>query len=80
MKLEEREIKTVTEKGTLVQWSFLTYRCPKPSCTVEIVSFKDNNGFQNPCANLRSCNGKRKTVHAQEALLDEIYGKAKVEA
>lgn len=71
------EVKLTTEKGVSVERSFLSYRCPKPSCPTTTITFKENSGFQNPYAHLRSCYGRGKPIAVQKALLDDMYEEAK---
>lgn len=77
MTLQSREKKSVTEKGQSVQRVFLSYRCPKPSCAVKVITFKEKSGFQNPYSHLRSCYGRGKSFAQQQSILEGMYTSAR---
>lgn len=77
MTLESRDKKTVTENGAPIERVLLSYRCPKPTCAVKVVTFKEGSGFQNPYSHLRSCFGKRKSYAEQKEILDGMYRQAR---
>ena len=56
---------------------YLIYKCPKPTCLSERLSFQANTGYQNPYAHLRSCYGKGKSIVEQDNLSQQMYDDAR---
>ena len=62
----EKKVVNGTEKTSL------TFKCPKPTCPVGEITFKEKSGFNNPFTHLRSCYGRGKNVAEQKKLLHEL--------
>lgn len=73
MTVDRCETKTVTENGKETERKFVTYRCPKPACTVKTITIKDGSGYSNPYSHLRSCYGNGKTLAEQDEILRKMY-------
>ena len=74
---KEKRVFLDKESGRSIAKEYLRYRCLKPGCPVQVVSFLEKLGFQNPYAHLKSCYAKGRETKVQDEALARLHEDAK---